>query len=206
MGLLNWFKKPPSNATVLDDVIWLTKAAKRDGIAQAVSHSLAAPNRPDAIILVAHFSDCLAELEKIVEDIEAPNPIKVVSAGALKSGIFIGGSQVVQLIVGERHPLPSHNQDVLEFAENLLCRSTVVHHVSLEDAIMRAFAGEWVQSVLKNLGMSESEAIESPMVARRLQAAQKKLGKECLSDFPATSAEEWMERNCPSLWCKNKEA
>src|SRR5262245_12383274 len=47
--------------------------------------------------------------------------------------------------------------------------------LSLEDDLMRIFAGEWVSSVLTRLGMQEGEAIESRMVSRRIEAAQKKV-------------------------------
>jgi preprotein translocase subunit SecA len=47
--------------------------------------------------------------------------------------------------------------------------------LSLEDDLMRIFAGEWVKNVLTRLGMKEGEAIESRMVTRRIEAAQKKV-------------------------------
>ena len=40
---------------------------------------------------------------------------------------------------------------------------------------MRKFAGEWVSAVLTRLGMQEGEAIESRMVSRRIEGAQKKV-------------------------------
>ena len=40
---------------------------------------------------------------------------------------------------------------------------------------MRKFAGEWVSAVLTRLGMEEGEAIESRMVSRRIEGAQKKV-------------------------------
>jgi preprotein translocase subunit SecA len=48
-------------------------------------------------------------------------------------------------------------------------------YLSLEDDLMRIFAGEWVKNVLTRLGMQEGEAIESRMVSRRVEAAQKKV-------------------------------
>lgn len=48
-------------------------------------------------------------------------------------------------------------------------------YVSLQDELMRLFGGEWVGRVLGMLGMQEGEAIESRMVSRRIQAAQKKV-------------------------------
>ncbi len=47
--------------------------------------------------------------------------------------------------------------------------------LSLEDDLMRIFAGEWVKKILETLGMKEGEAIESRMVTRRIEAAQKKV-------------------------------
>ena len=47
--------------------------------------------------------------------------------------------------------------------------------LSLEDDLMRIFAGPWVKSILERLGMKEGERIESRMVTRRIEAAQKKV-------------------------------
>lgn len=47
--------------------------------------------------------------------------------------------------------------------------------LSLEDDLMRIFAGDWVKSILTRLGMSEGQAIESGMVTRRIEGAQKKV-------------------------------
>ncbi|MCA9203196.1 MAG: SEC-C domain-containing protein, partial [Planctomycetales bacterium] len=47
--------------------------------------------------------------------------------------------------------------------------------LSLEDDLMRIFAGEWVKNILERLGMKEGERIESKMVTRRIEAAQKKV-------------------------------
>jgi len=48
-------------------------------------------------------------------------------------------------------------------------------YLSLEDDLMRIFAGEWVKNILTRLGMQDGEAIESKMVTRRVEAAQKKV-------------------------------
>ena len=38
-------------------------------------------------------------------------------------------------------------------------------YLSLEDDLMRIFAGEWVKKVLERLGMQRGEAIESPILS-----------------------------------------
>jgi preprotein translocase subunit SecA len=45
--------------------------------------------------------------------------------------------------------------------------------LSLEDDLMRIFAREWVSTLLQRLGMEEGVPIESKMISRRIEAAQK---------------------------------
>ena len=47
--------------------------------------------------------------------------------------------------------------------------------LSLEDDLMRIFAGEWVKRIMTALGMEDGVPIESAMVTRRVEAAQKKV-------------------------------
>jgi preprotein translocase subunit SecA len=46
-------------------------------------------------------------------------------------------------------------------------------YLSLEDDLMRIFAKEWVSTLLQRLGMEEGVPIESRMITRRIEAAQK---------------------------------
>jgi preprotein translocase subunit SecA len=46
-------------------------------------------------------------------------------------------------------------------------------YLSLEDDLMRIFAKEWVSKLLQRLGMEEGIPIESGMITRRIEAAQK---------------------------------
>jgi preprotein translocase subunit SecA len=48
-------------------------------------------------------------------------------------------------------------------------------YLSLQDDLMRIFAGDWVGSFLGKLGMQEGEAIVHPMVTRAITRAQKKV-------------------------------
>jgi preprotein translocase subunit SecA len=46
-------------------------------------------------------------------------------------------------------------------------------YLSLEDDLMRIFAREWVSTLLQRLGMEEGVPIESKLITRRIEAAQK---------------------------------
>jgi preprotein translocase subunit SecA len=50
--------------------------------------------------------------------------------------------------------------------------------LSLEDDLMRKFAGDWVKNVLTRLGMQEGEAIESGLVTRQIERAQKRVEEQ----------------------------
>lgn len=50
-----------------------------------------------------------------------------------------------------------------------------VFYVSLEDKLMRLFASERIASVMDRLGFKDGERIESPMISRSIERAQKKV-------------------------------
>ena len=48
-------------------------------------------------------------------------------------------------------------------------------YLSLEDNLMRIFASDWVQKAMARMGMKEDEAIESGLVTRQIENAQRKV-------------------------------
>lgn len=47
--------------------------------------------------------------------------------------------------------------------------------LSLEDSLMRIFASDWVQKAMRMMGMKEDEVIESGMVSKQIEKAQRKV-------------------------------
>src|SRR5262245_18595478 len=63
MGLFGWFRRKPS-VVLLNDKIWLTTAAKLDGVREAVRERVG----QDAVVVVAaHFPASLREVRKHLE-------------------------------------------------------------------------------------------------------------------------------------------
>ncbi len=194
-------KKQPTNLEVVPDRIWMTTDAKYAGLAaEAEDRSM---SEPLAILLVAHFPDVLARLEKVANRRTWRVPLKAVSASKLNTGLAAGlnasEADTIDVIVAERHPLPSVDDRLEAFADELPCRCRFAHHLSLDDAVMETFGGEWVRDILRGLGMSDDQAIESQMVARRIRQAQLKIEGEAYGSSAAGSAAEWLANNCPSL-------
>ncbi len=196
--------KKRTNVEVVPDHIWVTSVAKFAGLAKVVEDR--AQSETVAILLVAHFPDVLARLEELANQLALSVPVKAVPAGNLDvnlaTSLNLDNSAIIDVIVGERHPLPSVDDRLEEFADELPCRCRFSHHISLEDPVFEIFAGPWVVNVLRKLGISEDQAIESNMVSRRIRQAQQKIEGRAFGSSDANSAAEWLEKNCPDLRSK----
>lgn len=193
--------KKQSNVEVIPDHIWMTTDAKFTGLtkdAQDRSRSGAVE-----VLLVAHFPDVLARLEQIASQKIWTVPCRAIPASHLNQELAVslrlGESAIIDIVIGERHPLPSADDQLREFAGGLPCRCRISQHLSLEDPVIKAFAGDWVKDMLKKLGMRDDEAIESQMVSRRIRRAQQKIKGRSFGSLHADSAAEWLELNCPEL-------
>jgi preprotein translocase subunit SecA len=71
--------------------------------------------------------------------------------------------------------------------------------LSLEDPVMRQFAGDRIDGTLKQLGMSQSETISGWAVSRAVKSAQTKIQNHATGDHAADSAHEWFQYNYPDV-------
>ena len=192
--------KKPTNVEVADEHIWMTTDAKFAGLAREVMER--SNSKTVAILLVAHFPDVLTRLKELTAK-PATVPVMAVLANDLSTDIaaslVLDSSATIDIIVAERHPLPSVDEQLEQFAGELPCHCRFAHHLSLEDPVIKIFAGEWIRKVLEQLGMKEDEAIESNMVSRRIKQAQQKIEGRAFGSSNAESAAEWLKKNCPEL-------
>jgi hypothetical protein len=201
MGLFDWLRGSKAKVQIAEYRIWLTKQAKFAGVQREIAQAVADPGGPDVVFVVAHFPDCLDELQRLIAGAQFDGGrVLTTSSEALEgatAGAAFSESRRVLIVVGERHPLPSHDEALVEFARRLPCQCRLVQHVSLEDPLVKTIAGPWVQGLLRQLGMKEDEPIESRMVGHRIRTAQAEIAKRATGDAPASSAEAWIEKNCP---------
>jgi len=179
----------------LEDKVWLTPQARDAGMMRQLSQI----SRSAAVLLVGHFPDTLATLQAVADSCDGTVPLRVVLANDLSDDaarqLSISSDAVVDLLVGERHPLLSRDQAITRFAEQLGCQARVSYHVTLKDPLLQKFAGDWVEALLQRLGLQEDDAIQSAMISRRIQAAQKMIEERVPTDHDAASAAEWFARN-----------
>lgn len=100
------------------------------------------------------------------------NPDEVAEVAALKKAAHPGG---LHIIGTERHESRRIDNQLRGRAGRQGDPGSSRFYLSLEDDLMRIFAGDWVRGVLQRLGMKEGEAIESRMVSKRIEGAQKKV-------------------------------
>ena len=101
----------------------------------------------------------------------------------------------VKIIVAERHFLRAHDDEVSRFAAGIARPALVEFFYSLDEPMMKEFAGAWISDVLRRLGIKETDAIESNLVLRRVKAVQAKYASTAHGDTPADSAQAWFEQN-----------
>ncbi|WP_339732084.1 preprotein translocase subunit SecA [uncultured Gimesia sp.] len=108
------------------------------------------------------------EWDQLVDDIEKREGMDVEAAEVMK----LGGLHVIG---SERHDSRRIDLQLRGRSGRQGDPGSSRFFLSLEDKLMRVFAGEWVKNILARLGMEEGEAIESGMVSKRIEGAQKKV-------------------------------
>ncbi len=198
MGLFDFlFGRSRSLVEMAEDRIWLTDASKWTGIKHDIEEQL--EQRVSGLLLVAHFPDVLAVLSRIAAEQKSRVPIAACLVGSLSRSLVanwaLGEQSQVVVIAGERHPLRTLDMRAVQFAKELPGRCRVVWHISLEDPLMKSFAGDWLAVTLKKLGLNENESIQSGMISRRIRTAQLALEKRVIGESAARNAADWFEKN-----------
>ncbi|MFN7293277.1 MAG: SEC-C metal-binding domain-containing protein, partial [Lysobacteraceae bacterium] len=105
---------------------------------------------------------------------------KTAQADALRSGWQALHDQVVA--AGGLHIIGTERHESRRIDNQLRGRSgrqgdpgSSRFYLSLEDNLMRIFASDWVQKAMARMGMQEDEAIESGLVTRQIENAQRKV-------------------------------
>jgi hypothetical protein len=201
MGLFNLLfgRKPTSTAIVQSERIWLTQQAKWNGVQSAID----AFEQSDAValLLVAHFDDTLETLLKAASAYQGQGRVAAILAEDLSPGLAtklqLDADCALDMTVAERHPLRSEDERLREFVASLPCRCRVTYHVSLEDTFFAKLGGNRTAQIVKSLGMQENEALDSAMVSRQIERAQRKIESQAMGNNRAPSAEEWWRKNMP---------
>lgn len=221
MGVFSFLQTMP-HARVAGDLIWLTQWAKLNGVVTQVRDRL---DENRFALVVGHFPDTLARVEQELTAAGVPNDFHdgrlsrkdveaVIDQSMGRKVLLVLTTSLISedfpqeindklvglaIIVAERHFLREKDDAIFSFACTLGRPFEIAFHLSLHDPLIKHFTGKRVENELIRLGMRESEASESKMVARRIKGAQAQLSYRILSDRAADSAEEWLRLNLPDM-------
>lgn len=178
--------------------IWVSVEEKYAGIVDEIEAWISVG--VEVIVVLAHFEDVLRDLRDRIPEFPQAT-VSLLSSSEfdanLANTLRIDETTSLGLIVAERHPLLSVDDHLVEVAEMLPCRSRLSPHLSMEDAVLRLFGGDEMRAMMSRLGIEQGEPLQSQMLARRVQGAQKKIEQQAYGNAPAKSAEEWLEINHP---------
>ena len=205
-----------------EDLIWLTPAAKLRAVVAQVQDRL---DEDLFVLVLAHFPATLASVEQelsangvpnefldgrlsrknivpLIDEDNRPKAILVLADSLAPDEFPMEINDTLEglaILVAERHFLREKDEAIQSFARSLGRPCELVFHLSLHDPLISNFAGDWVKYVLMRLGLDESKAIESKLVAKGIKSAQANLSSGLLSDRAADSAEEWLRLNVPDM-------
>src|SRR5207244_3157781 len=106
--------------------------------------------------------------KRMVEDIETKEKMK-------EEGRKVAELGGLHIIGTERHEARRIDNQLRGRAGRQGDPGSGRFYLSLQDDLMRIYSGEWVANILTKMGMEEGQSIESRMVSRQIEKAQKKL-------------------------------
>ena len=173
--MFNLFKKKDGSVKV-SDKIWMTQEGKWNGILELWKKD------PD-IVIITWFDSTLRHLETLF----AKETISLFSARTVHSSQVTGK----KIIFAEHHPMRKKEQDA--FSQWHLSEAVV--HSAMDEPLFKAFGGEKIIGMMKQLVMKEDSMIEHKMISSSIENAQEKIENKVVAEHNASSQEEWMVKN-----------
>lgn len=200
-----------------EEKVWVDGERKLEGVRQDIARAAAEEKN---VLLLAHFEETLSALASSLRARSVPyqthfdddaSALCAPARGDEGAKVWLalashfraqgpapaGGARVsrILVLVAEHHPLPSKDEAVVEAASRVPCRSEIVFHTALTDALLKRFGGERLQGLLKQLGLKEDEYVSHPLISKAIRSAQEKIGRQVAGELPTRSAEEWFGYN-----------
>lgn len=193
--MFGWFKK--KDAPTWDDRVWLHDAARLRAVGRDAL--------PGPTLIVAFFEDSLARVGHALTAAGVPfqpapvgytpwgdAPVRLTTAAHLdRITLFPEGLRVV---VYEHHPLPYEDG---RLREALAARTSArpLYHSALDEPLLERLGGERLEGLMTQLGLTEDEPVEHPLVTAALKNAREKIAAKVRNPREASSMREWFERN-----------
>lgn len=178
--MFSFFRKKPAGIKT-DDNVYITEEARLAALLQMWQTA------PETAFIFWFDQS----LEKAAEYFNQHQAATVVLLTAREAARRHGSGPVV---FAEHYPISAKEENLWQ--ELNLPHITV--YSCLEEPLFQRFGGERIISLIKKLGMEETEAISHPMISQSIRNAQQKIAKQVSFEQTASSQEDWFKKNLPA--------
>ena len=185
--MLQWLFGKNIQATRADDSLWMSNMARLTGMCSEVAKLAAAGRSVLVVALTPNSLDELAaslaqyqplrcagavEHEALRRQLGQAGSVAVALAGALPADMQPAAGMPVDILVCGRNATRASDDAILRFADPFGASARVTFHVAFDDALLQPH----LESIklLTSLGVSEYEAVSSPMISRVIERLQSK--------------------------------
>jgi preprotein translocase subunit SecA len=196
-----------------DDKVWFDEARKLENLCADVATARA---NGHSVLLLSHFESTLSNLSVALqgkgiahERFASLNPAQLCgNQGMVSLGVaraFRVANQMrsanegsaLEVLVAEHHPLQSRDQEIVDAASKLACKTQLCFYFSLDDPLMKHFGAETIKALFEQLGVDKGECISHHLINTAIRAAQEKIESKVGKDVPTVSAADWFKYNLP---------
>src|SRR4030095_7514466 len=150
------------------DKVWFDDARKLDSLCTDV---VTAQTNGHSVLLLSHFESSITLLAAALrergiayEPFSSLNPPEL--CGTRQTKIWLGSARAFQvqnessvsvdgptleIMVAEHHPMQSRDQEIVNAAANMGCKSKLRFYFSLDDPLMKHFGAETIKALFERL-------------------------------------------------------
>ena len=176
-------RKPARSA----DCVWRSDAARLRGVCREAGGFVDDGSSVLVVALTAGMLDRLAqaladraplratgifERDALRERLAQPGAVSVALPGVLVPEAKPDGAAQVEILVAGRHDARAADDAIVRFAESIEAGGFATFHLSLDDPLLAAHAGN-LGPMLDKLGMTDDEPISHSFVSRAIEKAQR---------------------------------
>ena len=175
--MLSMFGKKEIKPKITDRV-FISSAAKQNAI-------LAKVHDQSGLIIITWFEESYNRIEEALQSNSLTTEIYMARE------IAAHNIQNRNILFFEHYPSLTKENELLQ----KLQLDEAIFYSSLDEPLFLHFGGEKMISLIQQMGISENEAIEHPMVSTAIKNAQEKISKEVGIEYSAVSQADWFSKN-----------
>jgi hypothetical protein len=160
------------------DIIWLSQELKWQGLSAIFE-------KEKNTVFVFWFEETIHSAEEFLAG-KTSGDMQLILASHYKHH-----DENRSIIFAEHYPLAKKEQD---FFQNLHLQKPQIHS-ALDEPLFLKFGAAQIISMIRKMGMNETESLENSMISGAIRNAQERISDEVTLEQGAQSQQEWLVKN-----------